>query len=36
MTLTLLIRQDRVVTEALLYLDQIDAGFDQMRGVAVA
>jgi hypothetical protein len=26
----------RVVPEDLLYLDQIDAGLDQVRGVAVA
>lgn len=28
--------QDRVMTENLLYLDQVDAGFDQVGGIAVA
>ena len=27
--------ENRVMTEDLLHLDQIDAGFDQMSGVAV-
>ena len=28
--------QNGVVAEDFLYLDQIDAGFDQVRGIAVA
>jgi len=27
--------EDRVMAEDLLYLDQVDAGFDQVSGIAV-